>query len=372
MPTGVNNAVERNLPTEKYTIAPDVFNGMTQRNHHRPLVFADPGDNNVSPIQTLPPAGIIGWLTLTFDANMTVALGGGTATTGWMWPYGLVSVFDLSANFQNSLIHLTGTDLHVMRFLSNPSYVDGQDVFPGTVGGGNALSSATSQIHLTWQIPVVMDKVSLVGALYAQSQANQLGVTVQRLKLTDATAGNALITTTGAATASFANATFQVALDSWDIPRHPEMGIVIPDLSRLHGLNIFDQGITTTGDTNVNLIKVNGQLTRLLVQARNGNNTPLDPKASAASGFNTLSLAYGGNKLPQVWDMASLVARNNEQYGAPLPYKYVALDMVRENPQRDAVFLQGVTDLRAIVNLASSVVLGANSNVHVVEETLFK
>lgn len=369
MTVGTGADAVRNLPPVTFTPNPALFDQMTQRNHYQITPFAAPGDNNTY-TALIPPSGVLSWITVTFDGTLTVALPTGTATTAWMWPYGLVDKLAFTANQLNDLIVATGVDLHVLRFLSNPAYIDAQDVFPGTVGGGNALTAAAHPVHLTWQVPVVMDKTSLVGAIYAQSQQNSLTLNVTQKPVSSTTAGNALVTLTGTATAALTGS-FKISIDMWDIPQHPEYGVVTPDLSRLHGVNYFDAALTNTGDTPVYLTKTAGQLMRLLVQVRNGANSVLNPRATANSGFSQVRLAYGGNKEPQNWPVADLVAKNNEQYGGVLPYSYVALDFARENPVRDAVMLQGVTDLRSIINIATGTTINANSVIHALSETLF-
>lgn len=369
MTVGTGADTARNLPPVTYTPNPGLFDQLTQRNHYRINPFSMPGDNQTN-TTLIPPSGVLSWITVTFDGSLVVTLPTGTATTAWMWPYGLVNKFSFTANVLNDLQVLTGVDAHVLRFLMNPAYIDAQDTFPGTVGGGNALSAATTPVHLTWHIPLVMDKTTLVGAIYAQSQQNSLTLQTTQMPVSSTTAGSALITLTGTATATLTG-TFNISLDTWDVPIQPEQGVVTPDLSRLHGINFYDQALTNTGDTPVFLTKTAGQLMRLLVQVRNGANSVLNPKASAVSGFSQVRLAYGGNKEPQVWPVADLAARNNEHYGGLLPYSYVALDFARENPVRDAVMLQGVTDLRSIINIATGTTINANSVIHVVQETLF-
>ncbi len=44
---------------------------------------------------------------------------------------GAVAVLAFAANLQNGLINCSGVDLHVLRILNNPAYIDGTDTFPG-------------------------------------------------------------------------------------------------------------------------------------------------------------------------------------------------------------------------------------------------
>lgn len=362
MPIGTGADKLRNLPSIPYTPDLEQFNRLTQRNVVAPISVPTPGPGQ-SRVVELPQAGILTWLTVTFSGTLTWVDGAGTIETRWPWPYGLLDTFDLSANFQNGLIQTSGVDLHVHRFLTNPSFVEGVDTFEGTIGGGDTLTDGSEPLHLTWQIPVVMDRVSLIGALYAQSSQNNLTVRITEAptdQLFDLTA-DAAVTISG---------TWTITIDSFDIPQHPELGVITPDLSRLHGLQSFEVPFANSGDVVAPLIRVHGQMSRLLLQVRSDADTIVEPLPG--SDWTALRLEYGANKRPYDYSvLATLTARNNEHYGAPLPYGYVCLDFVRENARRDSVLMHGVTNLRAIVELASGLTPGANAAVRLVEETLF-
>jgi len=96
-----------------------------------------------------------------------------------------------------------------------------------------------------------------------------------------------------------------------------------------------------------------------------------NPDPDANSGWTKLTLHYGSNKNPQEWDLASLINRNVDHYGAQPPYNYVILDFLRENPVRDAVVLDGLTDLAVLVDIASGTSIPANTMIHIVQETLY-
>jgi hypothetical protein len=362
MPFGTGADTMRNLPVTPFTPDPARFDQLTAKNHTVPVSFTAPGSGKYH-VTDLPKSGILVWLTLSFNGTLVYADGTGSITTAWNWPYGLVRQVDFAANLQNGLISASGIDLHVHRFLTNPSYVESTDTFPGTVGGGDSLTdSAGAFINLTWQIPVVMDRTTLIGAIYAQSNQNALTLRVSQEDL------DAIVVRTGNATASLTG-TFKVAVTSYEIPQD-EHGIITPDLSRLHGMNAFETAISNTGDTAVPLIQENGQLARLLIQVRNSATAVLDPKPSASAGWSRLRLMYGANQNPLDFDLSQLVARNNEQYGGRLPYGYVALDFVRENAVRDGVIMPSLTDLRALVTVDSGVSL-SSAKVRIVQETLF-
>ena len=97
-----------------------------------------------------------------------------------------------------------------------------------------------------------------------------------------------------------------------------------------------------------------------------------------AVGFATLKgkidavrLEYGGNKRPYVYNpAASLREVNNQHYGGPGMYDFLIFDFAKENPARDAILMQGVTELQSVVTIGSGVTV-SGGQVHLVQETLF-
>jgi hypothetical protein len=367
MPLAVAAQELTNVPSIPFVPNPPQFDATTQRNHHVQIPqLADPGDGLQTPTQNIAQAGIVSGIWINYTATLTVSLGGGTATTSQRWPYGLLRTLDFSANFQNNIIHATGRDLHVHRFCTNPALPSsGVDKYVGAIGGGDVLTGGATSVSLTWYVPITADKTTLIGAIYAQSAQNLL-----TLQLARETVAN-LVTLTGAATATLTNANFAVAVDFFDIPRDPQTGAVVtPDLRRVHGLNYFDIPFANTGDIKAPLIPVNGNLLRLFLSLQSPA-ADFSPRPSDASGWTQVDLHYGANRNPQQWDLNSLLSRCAEQYGGVPPYKYVVIDFMRENPVRDAVVMNGITDLATIFKVATGTTIPANSNVHVVQETLY-
>jgi len=366
MPLGTGTDTMHNVPAVPFTPSPSLFDQLTTKNHQHAITFATPGPG-ATVLRELPKAGILTWVTVTFDGTLTYNAGTGSITTGWRWPYGICQSVGFAANLQNGLVNASGIDLHVQRFLSNPSYVDAVDTFNGSVGGGNALTgSSTSFLHLTYQVPVVMDKVTLAGAIYAQSNQNALTLAITEAVVAD------YLTLTGNATASLTG-TWTIGPDIYEIPQTADQGIITPDLSRLHALQARETAFSAVGDVPVALTQVNGQLVRLLVQVRPNATSWCAPRpASLTPALTNLRLIYGANQTPLDYTYAELVAKNNEQYGGTLPYGYVALDFVRESAVRDAVFLPGLTDLKVVPTVGSGVTVDANAKVRVVQEMLFQ
>lgn len=366
MPTGTGAAKVRNIPDSPWVMSPSAFDQLTERQELVPISSAAPGFGSFA-LEQLPQAGIIGRLKVVFEGTITYADNTGSITTRWKWPYGLMDGFKLSANFQDGIFSCSGVDLHVLRFLRHPAYAEATDSFTGTVGGGDSLTDATDQtLYLTWDIPVSVDMVSLVGALYAQSRRTSINVRI------DQAAQSELFDITGDATVSISGS-FYIAETMFDIPFNQEGQVVVPDITRLHGFGAIEKPFSNTGEVVTDLIGVNGQLLRLLVQVRNTSDAYLDPSDPTAAEWDYLHLEYGANKQPMEFDPIEILASiNNEHYGSVLPYGYVALDFARENVKRDAVLMRGVTDLRAVVGVNSGTTVSGNSAVRIVQETLFQ
>jgi hypothetical protein len=362
MPIGTAAETLSHVPSQAFVTDPGAFFQMTRKNVVPLAPVASPGAGGFARVQ-LPQTGIVSKLLITFVGTLTVTTA--AATTSDQWPYNLLKSFRLSANGQNDLFSCDGIDLNVLRFLRNPAYVERVDQFTGTVGGGDSVAVAAYPLSLTWEVPIAMDDTSLVGALYAQSGATSLVATIGQALSADlfsANPANAAIT-----------GTWYVSEISFEVPYDAQGNLVVPDLSRLHGFNAVDVPVAAVGDQRAALIRSSGQLSRLLISVRGGANTRLSALPSAASTrkLDALRLEYGGNQRPFVFSPASqLLSINNDHYGAPLPYDRLALDFVKENPPRDVILLQGVTELAVVPTIGSGVTIAA-ATTRVVQETLF-
>jgi len=74
---------------------------------------------------------------------------------------------------------------------------------------------------------------------------------------------------------------------------------------------------------------------------------------------------------PVIFNPASTLAELNQQdYGAPLPYDNYVWDTLKQNPSRDAILLQGVTNLQALMYVNPAVDVQPGAYTRVVEEIL--
>lgn len=363
MPVGTGSQVMSTIPAQPFVPDPNQFFQMTSKTVLTPRVPPIPGPGMPVGLQLLQ-AGIVSKLQIVFQG--TIDIPDNAVTSALNWPYGLLSRFRLSANGQNDLFSCDGVDLHVLRYLSNPAFVDFTDNFVGDVGAAHTFTDplTNSPLYLTWDVPIAADQTSLIGALYAQSSATNLTAELTQARNED-------LFTTGAGSVSI-EGSFFLQETLFQVPTDAQGNLVTPDLSRLHGFQSLDVPISNVGETRVPLIRSSGQLMRLLIRARNGT-SPLSalPSTAAAAKIDGLRLEYGGNQRPYTFQPAGqLVALNNQHYGAPLPYDYLCVDFVKENAIRDAVYLQGVTELAAIVDL-NDAVTPSNAVARVIQETLF-
>lgn len=362
MPVGNGAVTLQTIPSEPFVVDPAAFFQMTEKNVATVKTLAAPTPGGFTSTQLLQ-TGIISKLALVFKGTLTVATA--AVTTSNQWPYNLLGGFNLSANGQNDLFNCNGIDLHTLRYVKYPAYEDATDLFPGSVGGGNSVAVGSYDLNLTWEVPIAMDDTSLIGALYAQSSSTNLSIRLAMNTLAELFSANpANATITGQ---------FYIQETYFEIPYDSQGRIVTPDLSRLHGFNAVDYPIVNVGETRVPLIRSAGQLSRLFLSGKVSSNNRLSGAANAASTkkLEALRLEYGGNQRPYTFDPIELqLALNNQHYGAPAPYDRIVLDFVRENPVRDIVLMQGVTELAVVPRIGTGVT-PSGASFRVAQETLF-
>lgn len=359
---GTGAATMQNTPSVPFVTDPATFFAMTSKNVDTPRSQAIPGEGGFVNVQ-LPANGVLSKIMVHFVGEAVVTTA--AATTSNRWPYGLIEAFQLSVNGQNDLWNCDGLDLHDLRFIRYPSYDELVDDYPGSVGGGDSLGIATHPLHLTWEIPIAMDDTSLIGSLYAQSSATSISARLQQAlnsRLFSANPGNVAV-----------SGTFYVTTTWFDVPVGDNSELVLPDLSVLHGFNAVDYPFAATGEARTELVRNAGQLSRLLIAAEASGTNRLSalPSAASTKKIDKLRVEYGGNRHPYSFDPASsLLSINNQHYGAPVPYDRLVLDFVKENPARDRVLLQGVTEFAVVPTIGSGVTV-SDGKVRVVQETLY-
>ncbi|MGH9042676.1 MAG: hypothetical protein ACRDZ3_20870 [Acidimicrobiia bacterium] len=178
MPVGTGSEILRTIPAQPFVPDPNAFFQQTSKTILTPRVPPIPGPGAPVSLQLLQ-AGIVSKLQITFVGSLVVSTADAT-TIASTWPYGLLNRFRLSANGQNDLFSCDGVDLHVLRYLLFPAFVNFVDDFPGEVGAAGTVAVGTHPLYLTWDVGVAADQTSLIGALYAQSSATNLTAELTR------------------------------------------------------------------------------------------------------------------------------------------------------------------------------------------------
>lgn len=377
MPTGVGATTLVNDPrAQGVMFAPDpaAFFELTEKNEYTAFTIDAPGSGS-SATRQLPQSGVLSHLRVMFVGNIGSTPGTGAITTTSKWPYGFLDQLVLSANAQNDLISVNGTDLDVLRAIRHPGYKpnDDLDLIPGGVGAGQTLTG-DDDVVLTWDVPIAIDDVSLIGALYAQSPSMSLQLRLRQAVTTD------LLVVSGNATIDSITGTFYVMVTSFDIPLSSgqDPRLIVPDLSRLHGVQAHETPYSNTGEVRAPLIRVNGQLDRLIVQA-----TQQDPAGQVTDQYLTadpdadeidaIRIEYGAAQRPLDYQPAGfLKMKNINDYADSLPYSALAFDFLAENAPRDVILMAGVTDLVCVPTINSAVTVSGGAAVRLVQETLFQ
>ncbi len=360
MPTGTGAIAIRNLPVTKYQINPGLFNQLTSRIVFDPINYPLPAFGNYQNTQLLQ-VGIVSSINILVTGTITTVGGTVTIAPTAHYPWNLISV-QISGNGQNNFVSCDGWDLTLRLRAANRAYVDTVSTFPAAGGSPFTVAAAVS-FTLAYKIPIAMDDTTLVGALYAQSEASNLVLKVTTRNSADLfniTAGTIAI----AATVYIEEEIFEVPYS----PQSPDV-LVIPDLTVLHGLVSNDNAVASQTTLDTQLFRINGQLERLIFYTVNLT-TPTAPAFTINSNYAQSQLIYGSNQNPYTFlPMTFQRFRNNRDYRVAYPDGLYCLDFVADNPARDLVLLEGVTNLRLRTQYVTPPTGG--SYVHIVQETLF-
>jgi hypothetical protein len=365
----------RNLPAQgAYEVNEALFNAETERNDVplQPVAFTGLGG---APMDVkIPNNGILTNLRLTFVGNLQNTAGGGSATSGYQFPHNAPwKSLTLNANGQTSLISAEGLDLRMRRQRIWRNAKDDITVSPAITSGGSGsgdpspgvVANGANAMTLTIDVPIVHDDTTLIGALFAQSDQNNLSVRITPAAVTDlfTLAGGATVAMTGTI---YATATF------YDIPMMPINGVdkvVVPNLAWLHGYLSGDYNFANTGNVRAPFIRTAGQLLAYGFYIDNGGISQLDPGGAA---ITEVRFGYGGNRKPRVYNPPIVgLEKQGRDYNGRLRPGWWLFDFEIDNPARDLVYPKGVTELAIELNIAAGTVLNANARIHYVEDTLF-
>ncbi len=367
MPTGTGAQNQRNLPgsATPYTINPSLFNSLTQKQDFNPQNFSFPSPSNYTNT-VLRQVGIISKIRLLVEGALVLSAAAQITPT-YKWPYGIIKNVQLSGNQMNNFISVTGNDLYLRQILQNRAYVDNITV-PGVGSSGTAVAG-TYPFTIQFEVPIAMDMTSLTGSLYAQTEATNLTLQLTAEAIANLFTGAGVADLTITNTAGTAGTTPNVLVEEtiFSIPYNPSKAgeLVLPDLTVLHGFIANDVPVAAQATVTTNLYRTNADLYRLFYLTDNGN--VLVP----TSEYVQTQLMYGASEVPYQYNPVLFQKLgNNVDARLSFPDGEYCFDFAAENPGRDKVILEGVTNLRLITQY-SGVAWNSAAYVHTVQETLF-
>ena len=380
MPSGVGAVTAINDPSAQalpFVTDPVSFFELTEKIVRTAFTEDSQGVDGGQINRQLPQVGILAKMRILFEGVLTTTLGGGTVTGAARYPHGFIDRLEISVNVGGKAIAVNGCDLAALRSINHPGVIAEDDMtnFPGVLGPGAVIPNGASAFVLAWDVPIAIDPTTLIGAIYAQSPSMSL-----QLRLDQADFDGELAVEGGAATVDSLTGTWHFQTTSFEIPFTPgeNPALVVPDVSRLHSIQGLQNNFSALGAVRSELVRGNGQLDRLLVQHASGN-PATDTTADAwyradpdLDEINSMRLEYGNAQRPLDYDPAGfMLAENIEHYDDRLPYGFLAFDMLAENPPRDIIQMQGVTDLVVISELDTGAAApAAGSHVRLVQEML--
>lgn len=363
MPIGTGANVLSSLPDVPFEVNPALFAQLTEGNVQPLDTFATPGSGNSSSF-FLPRSGVCSRLSLKFIGTLTVGATP-TAVPTARWPYGLLSGFKLSAGLGAELWDCNGLDLDALKAVNHPKLTSTFDQFPGSVmGGGSAIAQGSYPLFLSYDLPIAVDQNSLLASLFLQSSSATVQCTVAQESTGNLCTHAADWTITG---------TWYPSIKVWDIPIGSKGQLILPDIQHVHLFVGINQQMTGTGRQPAGVQRTAGVLQRLFLRGELSPTSFLAALPSTASTtlIDQVQLNYGLTSTPLIFNPASLLAaKNSDDYGAVLPYDTYVIDTLNENAARDAVLLQGVTNLQALVYVDPAVTVPAGAYTRVVEEIL--
>lgn len=372
-PSSVPTMTMQGVDVPTSNVDPKLFFELTRRLNVAQQTFTYAGLGLIDNVE-MRQTGIIAGAVVKFSGSLVVTPGSGTVATTMMWPYNLLKLGKFSANGQSNLINQSGQHLKCREIMQRGDLTDrgvpaaiggaspGTTVYQGSMKLNNeswgvgqnvtAIGSGTYDVELEWWIPIAHDKVSLTGAIFAQTSATNLDLELDWASSAD------LFALTGNATATLSG-TVIVETELYTIPQ-VNKGVVVPDLSVFH--SVIESRYTSIGNT-TNEIRLSGQgvgkqLLRVFGQLWNGA-TPA-PLPVNQTNFGNIGWRFGSNDTPELWPDGRAQAYWVEKlFDADLSSinGFFCIDWCNENAFRDSIDEGTTTELRLVLEVPSGVTL---------------
>lgn len=245
-----------------------------------------------------------------------------------------------------------------------------------TAVGTKYTKKAAQEAKFVIEIPIAHDMLSLIGSLLAQNEETGLSLQVTWATEEEIVNGGKIEKFEGEI--EWASVVFSIGST---VVGKQEV-TVLPDLSAFHGIVQSETPLTGIGQRKAELIRTAGQLlcyTATILNKAGG--TEQEPPSE----WTTFKLEYGGNKDPLVWTPASeLLEENADDYDGPIQIgaaggtaatatnsmSFLVLDTERDNPSRDMIIPESLTELRAVIGVPAAF-KPENAVIFTTQETLY-
>lgn len=378
-PTGTRTLQGQTVPAE--AVNPAAFFAGTRRKRYAEYyrTFAGLGGTDTAELRK---SDILSVLHVRFTGTLSVTHNTGTVAATFRWPYDLIKAVRFTANGQSNLINVSGLKLKARELMANAEAddrgvaqsVNGATVTQGTLSqaseswgvgpGQTAIATGNYAVELYWKIPVAEDEKDLSGAIFCQTSAMDLTVSI------DWNTVGALFTITGNDTVALTGSVI-IEAEKYSIPV-ANGSFVVPDLSLFHSMVQTPYAAALQqGD---NEVRVVGQgagksLLRLYYQVWNGA-SPV-PLAGTAGNYGPQGWRYGTNETPELFpDGRSLRQWNENLYGSDLGavWGFLCHEFDTTWGFRDAVDMGQASELRLYINIATAL---TSPTLEYVQETMF-
>lgn len=364
MPTDSNHTPFATLlPASGWVMDPARFERETERNDgwSNPNGLGWPGfASTIS--DYLPSNGVIARIRYMFEGSVVTVKGTGAITPTDAFPHGMISRLQVRLNGQSTPWNVKGQDLNVLRAMRYKSIPDTGALSVVTIG-----TDGTYPLRIFWDIPLALDpSISPSGGgLFAQSVNSQITCELTTGSLAD----NFTLTGTATITVS-AGALFRRFLNWYSIPTGPvgrngENGMILPDLTTMHGVLSQDQPIVQVGDQTVEINRIQGTIARLWQRLKNGT-ASIGPTVPSQ-----IQLRYASNQNPRTMHPYQVSQAADDWYRAAPPYSALAVfDAIAENLARDAVDVEGLANPQVVTTIPVGTALDSAARMHTVYEVL--
>jgi hypothetical protein len=279
------------------------------------------------------------------------------------FPFKLIREVALQANGVTGIIDVSALHLEQRRrrIYRNPVSA----IFKASTVGAK-LKKEVITTEFVVEIPIAHDMLSLIGCLLAQNEETTLSVLINWASEAEVFGGAGGVEKVEGEVL-WSTTVFSIG----STPVGGKETTVLPDLSAFHGMVQSETPLIATGNREAQLIRTAGQLLCYTAYVTNKANAT---EILSPAEWTQFKVEYGGNKDPLNWTPASqLLEENADDYDGPIAIQgvtFLIVDNERDNPARDMIIPESLTELKAVLGIPAGFV-PAEAQIVTSQETLY-